>query len=91
MDTVEESCRVLSISRQCSLLGISRSIRISLGTKRLDIRAGMVNGYHIYKDAFGQCVLNGNNRLVLKEGSQLAGVQHHGRTAVCQPPARDNR
>ena len=25
MDTVEESCKVLSISRQCSLLGISRS------------------------------------------------------------------
>ena len=25
MDTVEESCKVLSISHQCSLLGISRS------------------------------------------------------------------
>ena len=38
VDTVEESCKVLSISRQCSLLGISRSIRISLRIKRLDIR-----------------------------------------------------
>ena len=42
----------------------------------------MVNGYHVYKDAFGQCVLNGNNRLVLKEGTQLAGIQHHGRNGA---------
>lgn len=45
----------------------------------------MVNGYHLHKTAGWQCLSDGGNRWVLKEGPGLARVQHNERDAVCKP------
>ena len=43
------------------------------------------------KNACWQCVSDGDNRLVLKEGTQLEGVQHYGCGTVCKSFAGNNR
>ena len=53
--------------------------------------SGMVNGYHLHKAAGRECLPDGNNRLVLKEGLELARVQHDGCGAVCKSSEGNNR
>ena len=51
----------------------------------------MVNGYHLHKAADRECLPDGNYRLVLKKGLELARVQHDGRDAVRKPAPGNNR
>ena len=51
----------------------------------------MVNGYHLHKAADRKCLPDGNHRLVLKEGLELARIQHDGCAAVCKSSEGNNR
>ena len=67
-------------------LQISQEVSVSSEKQGNQIsESGMVNGYHLHKAADRECLPDGNNRLVLKEGLELVRIQHDGRAAVCKP------
>lgn len=51
----------------------------------------MVDGYHVHKAAYRECLSDGDNRLVFKEGLELERVQYDGCAAVREPSERNNR
>ena len=124
MDKIDSAYKVLSISHQCKLLGISRSQyyyepsseqdekdfnllmqikevqglqisqEVSVSSEKQGNQiseSGMVNGYHLHKAADRKCLPDGNHRLVLKEGLELARIQHDGCAAVCKSSEGNNR
>ena len=124
MDKIDSAYKVLSISHQCKLLGISRSQyyyepsseqdekdfnllmqikevqglqisqEVSVSSEKQGNQiseSGMVNGYHLHKAADRECLPDGNNRLVLKKGLELARIQHDGHAAVRKPAPGNNR
>lgn len=52
--------------------------------------SGLVNGYHLHKATDRKCLPDGNNRLVLKKGLELARVQYDGCAAVCKSSEGNN-